>query len=82
MIMTQTADNNDKFVMIEDMLTDYLQLLEQRLRYDDRHGDLSLRQRTMGDNRSVSVFPNLRTAQIEYHVRDVQNMIGWLKDPV
>ena len=80
--MTQTADNNDKFVMIEDMLTDYLQLLEQRLRYDDRHGDLSLRQRTMGDNHSVSVFPNLRTVQIEYHVRDVQNMIGWLKDPV
>ena len=82
--MTQTADNSndDKFVMIEDMLTDYLQLLEQRLTYDDRHGDLSLRQRTMGDNRSVSVFPNLRTAQIEYHVRDVQNMIGWLKDPV
>ena len=79
----QNMNNDDKFADIEDLLTDYLHLLEQRLRYDDHHGDLSLRKQELLDIRNVAtIFPQLRTTQIEYHVRDVENMISWLKDPV
>jgi hypothetical protein len=83
---------------IEDLLTDYLHLLEQRLKYDDHHGDLSTRKDSQprlssGEDKDTgkkkyfiepvaTIFPKLRTAQIEYHVRDVQDMISWLKDRV
>jgi hypothetical protein len=88
-----------KFADIEDLLTDHLHLLEQRLRYDDRHGDLSLQgsiwaRSDSGHDREYGtiikdiiddgsrIFPKLRTTQIEYHIRDVENMISWLKNPV
>jgi len=80
---TTTMDNqnmnDDKFADIEDLLTDYLHLLEQRLRYDDHHGDLSLRKQELLGTPLATIFPKLRTVQIEYHVRDVEDMISWLK---
>jgi hypothetical protein len=81
---TTTMDNqnmnNDKFADIEDLLTDYLHLLENRLTYDDYHGDLSMKGVVAREAGSM-IFPKLRTTQIEYHVRDVEDMISWLKDP-
>ena len=79
----QNMNNDDKFADIEDLLQGYLYLLEQRLSHDDHHGDLSLRKQELLDIRNKAmIFPKLRTVQIEYEERDVQNMISWLKDPV